>query len=26
VFKVDYQWFELNRDFTRLDLGLGLAF
>lgn len=26
VFKVDYQWFELNADFTRLDLGLGLAF
>ena len=26
VFKVDYQSFDLNRDFTRLDLGLGLAF
>ena len=26
VFKADYQWFELNKDFTRLDLGLGLAF
>jgi hypothetical protein len=26
VFKVDYQWFELNSDFSRFDLGLGLAF
>jgi hypothetical protein len=26
VFKVDYQWFELNDDFTRFDLGVGLAF
>ncbi len=26
VFKVDYQRFELNDDFTRFDLGLGLAF
>jgi hypothetical protein len=26
VFKADYQWFDLNEDFTRLDLGLGLAF
>jgi hypothetical protein len=26
VFKADYQWFELNEDFTRFDLGLGLAF
>jgi hypothetical protein len=26
VFKVDYQWFDVNRNFTRLDLGLGLAF
>ncbi|HUB74547.1 MAG TPA: hypothetical protein VL979_10980, partial [Solirubrobacteraceae bacterium] len=26
VFKVDYQTFELNKDFTRIDLGLGLAF
>jgi hypothetical protein len=26
VFKVDYQWFELNSDFTRFDLGVGVAF
>jgi Phosphate-selective porin O and P len=26
VFKVDYQSFDLNRDFTLIDLGLGLAF
>jgi hypothetical protein len=26
VFKIDYQWFETNSDFTRLDLGMGLAF
>jgi hypothetical protein len=26
VFKLDYQWFDLNKDFSRVDLGLGLAF
>lgn len=26
VFKGDYQHFDLNSDFTRFDLGLGLAF
>jgi len=26
VFKFDYQWFDLNHDFTRFDLGLGVAF
>jgi Phosphate-selective porin O and P len=26
VFKLDYQWFDMNSDFTRLDLGLGVAF
>jgi cell division protein FtsB len=26
VFKADYQWFELNGDFNRFDLGLGLNF
>ena len=26
VFKVDYQWFEDNRMFDRLDFGMGLAF
>jgi hypothetical protein len=26
VWKLDYQWFEWNTDFSRLDLGLGLAF
>jgi hypothetical protein len=26
VWKLDYQWFEWNSDFSRLDLGLGLAF
>ena len=26
VIKADYQHFEINRDFTRVDLGLGLAF
>jgi hypothetical protein len=26
VFKADYQWFDLNGDFTRFDLGLGVAF
>jgi hypothetical protein len=24
--KMDYQTFEINKDFTRFDLGLGLAF
>jgi hypothetical protein len=26
VFKADYQWFDLNTDFNRFDLGLGLNF
>jgi Phosphate-selective porin O and P len=26
VFKIDYQWFDQNTDFNRLDLGMGLAF
>ncbi len=26
VFKADYQWFDLNSDFSRFDLGLGLNF
>jgi opacity protein-like surface antigen len=26
VFKADYQWFDLNKAFNRLDLGLGLSF
>ena len=26
VFKLDYQWFRINPDFNRLDLGLGLNF
>jgi hypothetical protein len=26
VFKADYQTFDINKDFTRFDLGLGLAF
>jgi hypothetical protein len=26
VFKADYQWFEVNGDFNRFDLGLGLNF
>jgi hypothetical protein len=26
VLKADYQWFKLNNDFTRFDLGLGVAF
>jgi len=26
VFKADYQWFEFNKAFNRLDLGLGLNF
>jgi hypothetical protein len=26
VLKLDYQWFKVNSDFTRLDLGLGVAF
>jgi hypothetical protein len=26
VFKADYQWFKLNGDFNRFDLGLGLNF
>jgi len=26
VFKADYQWFHYNSDFSRFDLGLGLAF
>jgi opacity protein-like surface antigen len=26
VFKADYQWFDINKAFNRLDLGLGLNF
>ncbi|MGH8139211.1 MAG: porin [Steroidobacteraceae bacterium] len=26
VFKADYQWFDVNGDFNRFDLGLGLNF
>jgi len=26
VFKADYQWFDVNSDFNRFDLGLGLNF
>ncbi|MBA1071234.1 porin, partial [Escherichia coli] len=26
VFKVDYQRFKQNRDFSRVDLGLGVSF
>jgi hypothetical protein len=26
VFKADYQWFQVNSDFNRFDLGLGLNF
>jgi hypothetical protein len=26
VFKVDYQSFDVNKDLTRFDVGLGLAF
>ncbi len=26
VFKADYQWFDLNRNFNRFDLGLGLNY
>lgn len=26
VFKADYQWFDVNKAFNRLDLGLGLNF
>jgi hypothetical protein len=26
VFKIDYQTFDINKDFTRFDLGMGLAF
>jgi hypothetical protein len=26
VFKLDYQWFRINPDFNRLDVGLGLNF
>jgi len=26
VFKVDYQWFDLNSDLSRFDLGLGFEF
>lgn len=26
VFKADYQWFNINSDFNRFDLGLGLNF
>ena len=26
VFKLDYQWFEDNREFDRVDVGMGLAF
>ena len=26
VLKADYQWFKLNSDFTRFDLGLGVSF
>ena len=26
VFKVDYQWFDINTDFSRFDVGMGLNF
>ena len=26
VLKADYQWFQENTNFTRFDLGLGVAF
>jgi hypothetical protein len=26
VFKADYQWFQVNRDADRFQLGLGLNF
>ena len=26
VLKADYQWFQDNNNFTRFDLGLGVAF
>jgi hypothetical protein len=26
VFKLDYQWFDINKDFSRFDVGMGLAF
>jgi hypothetical protein len=26
VWKADYQWFHVNGDFNRFDLGLGLNF
>jgi len=26
VLKADYQWFQVNTDFNRIDLGLGLSF
>jgi len=26
VVKADYQWFRVNRDFDRLDLGLGINY
>jgi hypothetical protein len=26
VFKIDYQRFTQNRDFSRVDLGLGVSF
>jgi hypothetical protein len=26
VFKVDYQTFDVNKDLTRFDLGMGLNF
>jgi hypothetical protein len=26
VLKADYQWFDVNKDFKRFDLGLGVAF
>jgi hypothetical protein len=26
VFKIDYQRFKQNRDFSRVDLGLGVSF
>jgi len=26
VLKIDYQWFDINNDFRRVDLGLGLSF
>jgi hypothetical protein len=26
VFKADYQWFDTNKDLTRVDVGMGLSF